>query len=144
MVAIGIFWAVLAAIASGFFLFTLKLADGMNPFAVSAYVRLAGVVTAVVLVLFFWMKGGVTVGDFSNKLSFYVIAGGIAIALADIFLLKSFSNGTPGYIAITILAGGGMALATLLSILILGEGITLFKLLGIGLVLIGISILSFF
>lgn len=137
----GIIFAIIAAIAFGIWtVFHQQASDKIN------YLFGAIVVsgTAVVLGLIFLLPKIKSTTLYSNPkgILFAVLAGVCALAI-DYFVLKAYGSGTPISIAGPIIIGGSIAIAATMGFF-LGESITLVKIIGLVLVIVGAGILSAF
>ena len=135
----GIIFAIVAAIAFGIWtVFHQQAADKINYLVGAIIVSL----TAVVLGLIFLLPKIKTTTLYSNPkgILFAVLAGVCALAI-DYFALKAYGSGLAVSVAGPIIIGGSIAIAAIIGFF-LGESLTLMKVLGLLLVIIGSGILA--
>ena len=135
----AIVFAVLAAVAFGFWTVFHKLASThVNQIFGALIVSLSAVILAA-LVLLPKIKSTQLVSD--SKGVYFLIGAGICAFLIDYFALTAYSKGLPINIGGPIIIGGSIAVAAIIGF-VLGDPITLPKLVGIGLLLSGAIVLS--
>jgi len=135
----GIIFAIIAAIAFGIWtVFHQQAADKINYLVGAIIVSL----TAVILGLAFLLPKIKTVTFYTNPkgILFAVLAGVCALAI-DYFALKAYGSGLAISVAGPIIIGGSIAIAATIGFF-LGESITLMKVLGLLLVIVGSGILA--
>jgi transporter family protein len=135
----GIIFAVVAAIAFGIWIvFHQQAADKINYLFGAIIVSL----TAVVLGLVFLLPKIKNTTLYSNPkgILFAALAGVCALAI-DYFALKAYGSGLAVSVAGPIIIGGSIAIAAIIGFF-LGESITLMKVLGLLLVIVGSGILA--
>jgi len=140
MVQEGIYFAVLAAISFGLWtVFHQQASKFINPIFGAILVSL----TAVILgsfILLPQMKG-ITLFTNQKGILFVVLAGLLAFGI-DYFALRTYSSGINISVGGPVIIGGSIALASIIGLFFLGEPISLLKIFGIVLVVIGSSILA--
>ena len=137
----GIIFAVLAAIAFGIWtVFHQQAADKINYLFGAILVSF----TAVVLGLLFLLPKIKTTVLFSNPkgILFAVLAGVCALAI-DYFALRAYGSGLSVSVAGPIIISGSIAIAAVIGFF-LGESVTLMKILGLMLIIVGSGILTAF
>ena len=135
----GIIFAITAAIAFGIWtVFHQQAADKINYLVGAIIVSL----TAVVFGLMFLLPKIKTITFYTNPkgILFAVLAGVCALAI-DYFALKAYGYGLGVSVAGPIIIGGSIAIAAIIGFF-LGESITLMKVLGLLLVIVGSGILA--
>lgn len=135
----AILFAVLAAIVFGFWTVFHKLASThINQVFGAIVVSLSAVVLGL-LVLIPKLKTTQLVSD--SKGVYFLIAAGVCAFLIDYFALTAYSKGLPINIGGPIIIGGSIAVAAIIGF-VLGDPVTLQKLLGLALLLVGAVVLS--
>ena len=135
----GIIFAIITAIAFGIWtVFHQQAADKINYLVGAIIVSL----TAVILGLIFLLPKIKTTALYSNPkgILFAVLAGVCALAI-DYFALKAYGSGLSVSVAGPIIIGGSIAIAAIIGFF-LGESVTLMKVLGLLLVIVGSGILA--
>jgi len=138
----GIVFAVITAISFGIWtIFHQQASSYINPIFGAIIVSLTAVVLGSIILLP-QLKG---LALFTNQkgIIFVVLAGLCAFAI-DYFALKTYSSGIPISVGGPIIIGGSVAIASIIGLLFLGEPISLLRILGIVLVVIGSGILATF
>ena len=134
-----IIFAILTAISFGMWTVFHKLA---SPYINQLFGAILVSFTAVIfggIVFLFNMKG---IQLFSNpKGIFFIILAGVAAFFIDFLALQAYSKGLSLTIGGPIIIGGSMAVAVAIGFL-LGEPITIMKVLGIALIVIGGVVLT--
>ncbi len=135
----GIFFAVIAAVAFGFWtVFHQQASDKINYLFGAIIVSLTAVITGLIILL---PKIKTTILYTNPKgILFAVLAGLCALAI-DFFALKAYGSGLAVSVAGPIIIGGSIGIAVLISFL-MGDTITILKLAGIFLIIIGSAILA--
>lgn len=137
----GIIFAIIAAIAFGVWtVFHQQATDKINYLVGAIIVSL----TAAILGLIILLPKIKTTILFSNPkgILFAALAGVCALAI-DYFALKAYGSGLAVSVAGPIIIGGSIAIASLIGFF-MGDSITLMKVLGLLLVIIGSGILASF
>ncbi|MBI2669289.1 hypothetical protein HYX14_05605 [Candidatus Woesearchaeota archaeon] len=135
----GIIFAIVASIAFGIWtVFHQQAAEKINYLVGAIIVSL----TAVVLGLIFLLPKIKTTTLYSNPkgILFAVLAGVCALAI-DYFALKAYGSGLALSVGGPIIIGGSIAIAALIGFF-MGDSITLMKVLGLLLVIVGSGILA--
>ena len=135
----GIIFAIITAIVFGFWtVFHQFAADKINYLFGAIIVSL----TAAILGIMFLLPQIKTTTLYSNPkgLLFAVLAGVCALGI-DYFALKTYGSGLSISVAGPIIIGGSIAIAASIGFF-MGESITLMKILGLLLVIIGSGILA--
>jgi transporter family protein len=135
----GIIFAIIAAIAFGIWtVFHQQAADKINYLVGAIIVSL----TAAILGFIILLPKIKTTALFSNPkgILFAALAGVCALAI-DYFALKAYGSGLTVSVAGPIIIGGSIAIAALIGFL-MGDSITLMKVLGLLLVIVGSGILA--
>lgn len=135
----GIIFATLGAIAFGLWtVFHDKASTQINAVFGAIIVSF----TAVILGLFFLVPQLKTATSTANPkgIIFAVLAGLCAFGI-DYFALKTYGSGIPISVGAPIIIGGSIAVASVIGFF-LGESITLPKILGLILVIVGAVVLS--
>ena len=137
----GIIFALIAAIAFGIWTVFHKQASSYIDYLFGAIIVS---LTAVILGLIFLLPKIKSVTLFTNPkgILFASLAGICALAI-DFFALKAYGSGLSISVAGPIIIAGSVAIASLIGFF-LGESVTLLKVLGLVLVIIGSGILSAF
>jgi transporter family protein len=135
-----IFFAIFAAFAFGFWTVFHKLASTYIDQVLGAIIVSLSAVILGLAVLIPKLKSTNLVSD--PKGIYFLIAAGVAAFLIDYFALTAYSKGLPINIGGPIIIGGGVAVAAAIGF-ILGDPITLTKLIGLALLLSGAIVLSF-
>lgn len=135
----GIIFAIVAAIAFGVWtVFHQQASDKINYLFGAILVSL----TAVIVGLLFLLPKLKSTQLYTNPkgILFAVLAGVCALAI-DYFALKAYGSGLSVSVAGPIIISGSIAIAAVIGFF-LGESITLIKIVGLLLILIGSGILS--
>ena len=135
----NIIYAVVASIAFGVWtVFHQLAADKINNLFGAIIVS----ITAVIAGLIFLLPRIKTTTLYSNPqgILFAILAGLCALAI-DYFALKAYNSGLAVSISGPVIIGGGIAVATLIGFFI-GDSITLIKVLGLLMIIIGSGILA--
>ena len=137
----GIIFSVLAAIAFGIWTVLEQQAAGKINYLFGAIIVS---LTAVIFGLLFLLPKIKNTTLYSNPkgILFAVLAGVFAFAI-DYFSLKAYGSGIAVSIAGPIIIGGSIAVAAVIGFF-LGESVTLMKILGLLLVIVGSRILAAF
>ncbi len=132
---------ILAAFSLGLIQVLQKIASTkINPIIGAIIVSLIAVIVGIILAMSQIKLNTVQITYWGV---FFVALAGIFAFGADYFTLKSYSSGLEISIIGPIIIGGSIAIATIVGF-ILGDKITLLKILGIAMVIGGASILSIF
>lgn len=136
----GILFAIMTAIFFGIWtVFHQQASQHINPIFGAIIVSLTAVILGSI-VLIPQLKG---ITLFTNqKAIIFVILAGLAAFAIDFFALKTYATGFPVSIGGPIIIGGSVAIAAIIGLVILGEPVSLMKILGILLVIGGASILA--
>lgn len=137
----GVYFAIICAIVFGLWtVFHQRASTHINNLFGAIIVSL----TAVLIGLIFLVPNIKSTVFYTNPkgILFAILAGVCALAL-DYFALKAYSSGLAISIAGPIIISGSVAVAAIIGFF-LGESVTLTKLLGLSLVIIGSAILSAF
>lgn len=135
----AIIFAVLAAIAFGFWTVFHKLASTHIDQVFGAIVVSFSAVILGAIVLIPRLKSAQLVSD--SKGIYFLIAAGICAFLIDYFALTAYSKGLPINIGGPIIIGGSIAVVAVIGF-VLGDPVTIPKLIGLGLLLSGAIVLS--
>lgn len=134
-----IIFAILAAVTFGLWTIFHKLA---SPYVNQVFGAILVSITAVLfgsIVFFSELKEGHL---YSNpKGILYLVLAGVSAFFIDFFALKAYSKGLPITIGGPIIIGGSIAIAIIVGF-VLGDSVTLPKILGILLLVLGATILS--
>lgn len=136
----GIIFAIITAVSFGAWtVFHQQASAHVNPIFGAIVVSLTAVIAGLV-VLLPQIKG---LELFTNQkgIIFLVLAGLSAFAI-DFFALRTYASGVPISVGGPIIIGGSVAIASMVGFLILGESISLMKVLGIAFVVVGSGILA--
>jgi transporter family protein len=134
-----IFFAILAAISFGFWTVFHKFASPYIDQVLGAIVVSGSAVILGLFILIPRIKTSNLVSD--PKGIYFLIAAGVSAFLIDYFALTAYSKGLPINIGGPIIIGGSIAVAAVIGF-ILGDPITLPKIIGIALLLSGAVVLS--
>lgn len=77
----------------------------------------------------------------NSKGIFFILLAGIAAFCVDFFGLKAYSSGLPVSIGSPIIVAGGVTIASLIGIFLLGESLNIWKFAGVILVVLGTILL---
>jgi len=135
----GIIFAIIAAISFGIWTVFHQQAAGKIDYLFGAILVS---LTAVVLGLIFLLPQIKTIKLYTNPkgILFAVLTGVCALAI-DYFALKAYGSGLPISVAGPIIIGGSIAIAAIIGFF-LGESVTLLKILGLLLIIIGSGLLA--
>lgn len=134
-----ILFAAFAAVAFGFWTVFHKFASTHIDQIFGAIIVSLSAVVVGAIVLIPKLKSIQLVSD--SKGVYFAIAAGIMAFLIDYFALTAYSKGLPINIGGPIIIGGSIAVAAVIGF-VLGDSITLPKIIGLGLLLAGAVILS--
>jgi len=138
----GIIFAIITAVSFGVWtVFHQQAAPHINPIFGAIIVSLTAVILGSIILL--PQIKGLTLFTSQKGITFVILAGLFAFAI-DFFALKTYSTGIPISIGGPIIIGGSVAIASIIGFFLLGEPISLMKILGIALVITGASILASF
>ncbi|MDO8538523.1 MAG: EamA family transporter [archaeon] len=138
----GIIFAVLTAVSLGAWtVFHNQASPHINPIFGAIIVSL----TAVIVGTIFLIPQIKNTTLFSNTtgIIFVILAGVLAFAI-DYFALKAYASGINVSIAGPIIVGGSAAVASVIGFIFLHEPITLAKIAGMALIIIGAIVLTAF
>lgn len=141
MMSEGLVFAVAAAIVFGLWtIFHQQASKSVDSLFGAIVVSL----TAVILGLIFLLPKIKSTILYSNpKGIVFAVLAGVSALLLDLFVLKSYSTGFPISVGAPIVIGGSIAFAAVIGFF-LGESVTLAKVSGLVLVIIGSAILAAF
>lgn len=135
----AIVFAVLAAVAFGFWTVFHKLASTHVSQIFGAIIVSLSAVILGSIVLIPKLKSTQLVSD--SKGIYFLVAAGICAFLIDYFALTAYSKGLSINVGGPIIIGGSIAVAAIIGF-ILGDPVTVPKLIGLGLLLSGAIVLS--
>lgn len=136
---LGIIFAIIAAVAFGFWtVFHQLAADKVNYLFGAIIVSLTAVVAGLILLL--PKIKSVTLYSNPKGVLFAVLAGVCALGI-DYFALRAYNSGLAVSVVGPIIIGGSIAVAALIGFF-MGDSISWFKLLGLLLVIVGAGILA--
>ena len=136
----GILFAMLAAISFGIWtVFHQQASSYINPIFGAILVSLTAVILGSIILL--PQMKGITLFTNQKGIIFVVLAGLAAFAI-DFFALKTYATGVSLSVGGPIIIGGSVAIASIIGLAVLREPISLMKILGISLIIIGSGILA--
>lgn len=135
-----IIFAIIAAVAFGVWtVFHQQASPYINPIFGAIIISLTAVILGSIILL--PQLEGTKLFTDQKGIIFVVLAGLFAFAI-DFFALKTYASGVPISIGGPIIIGGSVVIASVMGLLFLGESISLMKILGIALVIVGAGILA--
>ena len=133
--------ALLAAAAFGGYHLLLRFAAGRIDQLLGAFVLQSVAAAAGAIALGAWWATGATLTVTRAGLGYAALAG-LCVGVAEILAFVVFQRGAPVTVATPIIVGGTVALATLGGVVLLREPLSGAQWFGIGLVVVGIGLLS--
>ncbi|MBI2971576.1 MAG: EamA family transporter [Candidatus Aenigmarchaeota archaeon] len=140
MASEGILFAVVTAVSFAVWtVFHQQASAHVNPvFGALVVSTTAAILAAIVLVM--QMKGQPLVTD--QRGIIFVLLAGIAAFAIDFFALRTYASGLPISIGGPVIIGGSVLIAAVIGLVVLGESISVMKIVGIALVVAGAGILA--
>ena len=137
--SIGILFAISAAVVFGLWtVFHNQASEHVSPIFGAILVSFTAVIIGIPFLIREWFIGGVHIGY--KGMVFIGLAGASALAL-DYFVLRTYATGIPISIGGPIIIGGSIVVAVIIGFL-LGEQVSVLKIVGITLVLVGATVLA--
>ena len=132
----------LAALAEGLWQFGHSRLSRFVPSTAGAVlVSSTAAVIGVLLLLARGDMGSLKQITFNQDTIYWILFTGLTALAIDSLSIKSYSSGLPLSVVGPIIIGGGIAIVSIIGVL-LGEPITLLKILGLVLITIGASLLA--
>lgn len=137
----GIIFAIIAAVAFGLWtVFHQQASKNINSLLGAIIVSLTAVVLGMIIV---WPQFNAAIKEVKPKGILFAVLAGISALAIDYFALKAYGSGLSVSVGGPIIIGGSIAIASAIGFF-LGESITVYKILGLILVIAGSAILTGF